>query len=118
MNQRTTFVTMPRFKMAADFELGRYLRNLGTIQAFDRDAADFSAMSTSTQSGDGFFISEVLHKAFFEVNEKGAEAAAVTAIVVKSRSAPTRFESVPFLFVIRDRQTGTILFLGRMARPA
>ena len=75
--------------------------------------ADFSGMF----GGRGPSISAVVHKAFVEVNEKGTEAAAATGAVMKS-SVPPRFRADhPFLFLIRDRSTGSILFLGRIMNP-
>jgi serpin B len=63
------------------------------------------------------FISDVIHEAFVELNEEGTEAAAATAVVM-SRSAPTVFRANhPFLFLIRDNRTGSILFLGRIENP-
>ena len=60
------------------------------------------------------------HKAFVEVNEKGTEAAAATAVVIKAESAPrypTFAATRPFVFLIRDNSTGSVLFLGRMTTP-
>ena len=87
--------------------------------AFDPDRADFSGMDGARD----LFISDVLHKAFVAVDEKGTEAAAATAVIMELTSAPAD-EPIsftidrPFLYLIRDGQTGTILFLGRVVNPA
>ncbi len=87
--------------------------------AFDQDRADFSGMSTEEK----LYISAVLHKAFVDVNEKGTEAAAATAVVVATRAAlaptePAVFRADhPFLFLILDSRTRSILFLGRVVNP-
>jgi serpin B len=85
--------------------------------AFGGDA-DFSGMNGKRD----LFISAVVHKAFVDVNEEGTEAAASTAVVMSRSSA--RLEPVasfradhPFVFLIRDRRTGSILFLGRVMNP-
>jgi serine protease inhibitor len=109
-------VYLPRFKVRGAFELGRALMSLGMPDAFGA-RADFSGMD-GTRS---LFISAVLHQAFVEVNEEGAEAAAATAVVMARGlpMAPPVFRADhPFLFLLRDRRTGGILFMGRVADPA
>ena len=79
-------------------------------------AADFSKM----YQGGGVWIDEVLHKTYVEVNEEGTEAAAVTAVIMTC-SWPPQYEGFradhPFLFVIRENQSGTILFIGKIINP-
>ena len=107
-------VALPRFKIEASFELGEPLKALGMGVAFG-SGADFTGMSAAG----GLFISAVVHKAFVEVNEEGTEAAAATGVVM-TRSLPrtVRFTADhPFLFAIRDRQSGALLFLGRVVDP-
>lgn len=108
-------VWLPRFELNADFELSKALTDLGMPSAFG-GGADFSGMTTST----GLFISAVVHQAFVDVNEQGTEAAAATAVVM-TRSAKPRVTAFradhPFLFMIRDTQTGAVLFMGRVVRP-
>jgi serpin B len=110
-------LTMPRFEFDAEFSLKQALAALGMAQAFTDDA-DFSGMTGNRE----LFISEVLHKAFVSVDEAGTEAAAATAVVMKESAAPAEPIEVtldhPFLFLIRDVQTGTILFLGRVVDPS
>lgn len=110
-------LTMPLFKFESQFDLGGTLAGMGMPDAFGA-GADFSGM-TGTR---GLRISKVVHKAFVSVDERGTEAAAATAVVV-NESGPTK-EPIPvtvdrpFIFLIRDRATGTLLFLGRVMNPA
>ena len=104
----------PKFKMTSEFSLSQQLQALGMKKAFGD--ADFSGMDGTKR----LYISAVLHKAFVEVNEEGTEAAAATAVVIRTRSArmgPRFRADHPFLFLIRDKATGSILFLGRYAEP-
>jgi len=109
-------VTLPKFTFEHDLPLTQPLQEMGMRSAFE--AADFSGMD-GTRS---LVITDVLHKAFVAVDEKGTEAAAATAVVVGKTSAPPPSVSFtvdrPFLFLIRDIQTGAILFLGRVVDPS
>jgi serpin B len=110
-------VTLPRFKMIREFRLRGALAALGMRRAFAPGQADFTGMSGS---GRKLFVSEVIHKAFVDVNEEGTEAAAATAVIVKKEAAaePTVFRADhPFLFLIQDLRTGSVLFLGRLTNP-
>jgi serpin B len=110
-------VTLPKFKVTAEFMLKDTLSRLGMPLAFDRRKADFSGMTTRER----LFISHVIHKAFVDVNEKGTEAAASTAVVMERLSAPppaTFRADRPFVFFIRDNRTGSILFAGRVTDPS
>ncbi len=108
-------VIIPRFKMTTEFELKRTLSDLGMPSAFDCDRADLSAMTTEK----GWCLGTVRHKAFVEVNEEGTEAAAATGVGIALTSLPPSFVADhPFLFLIRDRVTGSILFMGRVADPS
>jgi serpin B len=81
------------------------------------DAADFSGMDGKKD----LCISNVVHKAFVEVNEEGTEAAAATGVVMRLtavRMTPVFRADRPFIFLIRENQTGSILFIGRMMNPA
>ncbi|MAM45064.1 MAG: proteinase inhibitor I4 serpin [Planctomycetes bacterium] len=105
----------PRFKLTSRFDLSGKLQNLGMKKAFSD--ADFSRMDGTTK----LYLSAVFHKAFVEVNEEGTEAAAATGAVVGLRSirrGPSFRADHPFLFLIRDKATGSILFLGRYVSPA
>jgi serpin B len=101
---------------------------MGMAQAFKRFEANFSGMNgLEPPHEDSLSISKVFHKTFVEVNEEGTEAAAATAVTMRylgSRLPPPRppipiFRADhPFLFAIRDRRSGAILFLGRMSDPS
>ena len=110
-------VTLPKFKFSAEFSLKDVLAAMGMPLAFSK-RADFSGMTTREQ----LYIDKVLHKAFVDVNEKGTEAAAATGVVMSLRLAPPQPQLVfkadhPFIFLIRDNHSGSILFLGRLANP-
>jgi serpin B len=110
-------VFLPRFKMTSAFGLNDVLKTLGMPEAFSDALADFSGMD-GTQF---LYIAAVLHKAFVDVNEEGTEAAAATAVVMKFRGMPAPpivfRANHPFIFLIRDNVTRSILFLGRVANP-
>ncbi len=108
-------VFLPRFDIAFPFRLDDALISMGMIDAFSAKA-DFSGMDEAT-----LFISAVLHKGFVAVNEKGAEAAAATAVIMEKGlpSRPPLFRADhPFVFLIRENSTGSVLFLGRVMNPA
>jgi serpin B len=92
---------------------------MGMPKAFSRSQADFSRMTDAER----LMIGVVVHKAFVEVNEQGTEAAAATGVGMKLAAAPVRDEPKvfnadhPFLFVIRDTATGSVLFFGRLTNP-
>jgi len=109
-------VFLPRFKATSTFSLGGVLAKMGMRDAFGD--ADFSGMTGKRD----LFISEVLHKAFVDVNEEGTEAAAATAVIMTKSMAfdmgPTIFKADhPFIFLILDKYSGGILFLGRVVDP-
>ncbi|MDP8314379.1 MAG: serpin family protein [Candidatus Celaenobacter antarcticus] len=113
--ERTVLVTIPKFKTICEFELARVLSDMGMPAAFSPQA-NFSGMNGKS----GLFISNVIHKAFVDVNEEGTEAAAATAVVMlKSVAAkPLEFRADhPFIFLIRENKTGSILFIGRIVDP-
>lgn len=110
-------LTMPKFKFEGEFSLGDILSALGMPIAFS-DSADFSGMTGKRD----LCISEVLHKSFVAVDEAGTEAAAATAVIMRLTSMPAEPRPVavdrPFVFLIRDVETGAVLFLGRVLTPA
>lgn len=109
---------LPKFSLTGEFSLTRELGSLGMASAFSR-SADFSGMAP----GEGLYISDVIHKSFIDVFEKGTEAAAATAVNIRVTSMPMPQEAVdfiadhPFVFLIRHVASGQILFLGRLADP-
>ena len=110
-------LTMPRFEFKSQFSLKDTLAGIGMPIAFS-DNADFSGMTGNRELA----ISDVLHKAFVAVDEAGTEAAAATAVVVGLTSMPTEPPvevtiDRPFIFLIRDIETGAILFVGRVLNP-
>jgi serpin B len=114
-------LTLPSFTMTQQFELSSTLSAMGMAQAFS-GSADFSGMTGKPE----FSISAAIHKAYIDVNEKGTEAAAATAIVMYAtamrREAPEPPPVVfradhPFLFILLDTKSGSMLFLGRVADP-
>jgi len=117
LDRRQVALTMPTFEFDARFSLKETLAALGMPQAFS-GAADFSGMTGEKD----LFISDVFHKAFVSVDEAGTEAAAATAVVMRLTSASPDPVEVnvdhPFLFLIRDVETGAILFVGRVVDPS
>jgi serpin B len=115
---RQVDVTLPRFKVEAEFELQKVLPQLGMSAAFS-SKADFSGINGKRD----LFLSAVVHKAYVDVNEMGTEAAAATAVAAVRAAAvrpppPVVFRADhPFLFVIRDNRSGSLLFVGRLTDP-
>jgi len=111
MSMKEVMVYMPRFKTTNKFTLNDELQNMGMKQAFS-DVANFSGISNIPLQ-----ISEVVHKTYVTVDEEGTEAAAVTSIGIVTTSMPLYIifkVDKPFLFVIREKSTGVILFIGKM----
>lgn len=111
-------VALPRLRLETRFDLRAELEALGLCQAFTGEA-DFSGMVP----GGGLAIDEVVHKAFLDVDEKGTEAAAATAVEMRATSAipaqPKVFNANrPFILAIRHLETGAVLFLGRVGDPS
>jgi serpin B len=112
-------VWFPKFKMETEYRLPVVLASMGMPTAFS-PAADFSGMDGTKN----LFISDVIHKAFVDVNEEGTEAAAATAVIMKLSAVPQENPipefrvDHPFLFLIQDNETGTVLFIGRVVNPA
>ena len=108
-------LTMPKFKLEESYRLNPTLGSMGMGLAFDPLRADFSGLTESTQ--DNLYLSDVIHKAFVEVNEEGTEAAAATGVAVRAAMMSVFAVNRPFVFVIRDRTTGSVLFMGRVTDP-
>jgi serpin B len=110
-------VSLPRFRMTAEFQLKDTLSALGMSQAFSAGEADFSGMDGKRD----LYLSAVVHQAYVDVNEEGTEAAAATGAIVAEAKAvlnpPVFRADHPFVFLIRDNRTGSVLFLGRLVDP-
>lgn len=111
------WLSMPRFEFESEIGLSQVLIAMGMDTAFGTQA-DFSGMDGTRE----LFISDVVHKAFVSVDEEGTEAAAATAVIMAATSMPEVLAEVtvdrPFIFLIRDLQTGAVLFVGRVMNPA
>jgi serpin B len=107
---------LPKFTYDAKFQLGELLKSLGMPLAFS-EQADFSGMDGQRD----LFIGEVFHNAFVAVDEAGTEAAAATAVEMRVTSAPMSTVQLiidrPFIFLIQEKTTGTLLFVGRVSKP-
>lgn len=106
-------VALPKFRLEWEKRLNDDLIAMGMGVAFGD--ADFSRLA---EGGEGFFISKVRQKAFVEVNEEGTEAAAATSVSIADRARPTFRADRPFLFAIRERFSGAILFMGQLVDPS
>ncbi len=115
-DESEVLVSLPKFKTTCEFELSKILGDMGMSSAFSLPPADFSGMTGIKD----LFISKVVHKAFVDVNEEGTEAAAATAVVMtrESESRTLTFQvDHPFVFLIKENQTGSVLFIGRIVDP-
>ena len=118
LREREVRVILPKFKTSSEFSLSKTLSSMGMPEAFG-DSADFSGMDGT----EWLCISAVIHKAFVAVEEEGTEAAAATGVVMSLKGAypssrPVEFRADrPFVFLIRDNRSGSILFLGRLVNP-
>jgi serpin B len=104
---------MPRFNCESSIGLEQTLADMGMPSAFGN--ADFSGIS---ENAAGLFITDAKHKAFISVDEKGTEAAAATYVVIAGMSDKAFTMDRPFIYLIRDTQTSTVLFIGRVLNPA
>ena len=110
-------VSLPRFEIEHELPLRPLMETLGMQRAFNPEQADFSRLLDPAVRP--LYIAAAVHKAFVKVDEQGTEAAAATGVAVGTRaSAPPSFvANRPFLYLIRDRLTGSILFMGRVVDP-
>ncbi|HKF46385.1 MAG TPA: serpin family protein [Terracidiphilus sp.] len=117
-NEDKVILSLPRFTFTQQFELSKALAEMGMPQAF-LDSANFTGMTGKP----GLHISAAIHKAFIDVNETGTEAAAATSTIMTAAMARPAEQPVvfnadhPFVFLIRDTRSGSILFLGRVVDP-
>ncbi len=121
MSQQSVQIFLPKFRMEGEYELNGPLAKLGMTDAFNSQTADFSGITSATK----LCIDRVIHKTFIAVDEAGTEAAAVTSMTMRATAvmAPRHIQPAvfradhPFLFVLRHRSTGAILFMGRVTNP-
>ena len=119
LSMRPVDLQMPKFDFESTVDASRVLKELGMLEAFQADQADFSLINANAD----LYITDVLHKATITVDEKGTEAAAATAVIVGVTSAPEPTEPVslvidrPFMFFIEHNPTRSILFMGRVLQP-
>jgi serpin B len=108
-------VYMPKFKFETKYFMAQDLAEMGMPSAFTGEA-DFSGMTGKRD----LYISQVIHQAFVEVNEEGTEAAAATAAIMEEGAVMSKVFRAdhPFIFIIQQKDTGNILFLGKVVDPA
>jgi len=118
LDEANVDISMPKFKFEYERKLNDDLKALGMVKAFFPNDADFSNINP----GQELYISFVKHNSFVEVNEEGTEAAAVTVVGVNTTSVPSEPIFIPFnvdhpfLFVIRETTTNTIIFIGKVVK--
>ena len=114
-SKREGILQFPKFTLEYELRLNEILKALGMAVAFDPLQADFTKMYKGPES---LFISKVKHKTFAKVNEEGTEAAAVTSVEMEITSVgPLMRVDRPFVFVIRENKSQTILFIGKIVEP-
>jgi len=110
----TVSISLPKFKQETRIELNEDLKKLGMRRMFSN--ADLSGID----GGRTLYVSDVVQKALIEVDEEGTVAAAATAVLIKTRSAPRHVQFMadhPFIFYLKDKETGILLFQGRIINP-
>jgi serpin B len=113
LEERSFPVQLPKYKFAYEKSLVDVFKSLGMEKAF----VDGALMNIASEPH-APFISDIYHKTFIDVNEEGTEAAAVTVVEVGENAMPSGFFATrPFVFVIRDDRTGSILFIGKVENP-
>jgi serine protease inhibitor/ankyrin repeat protein len=118
LKESQVIVSLPRFRMTWEAGLKTILQQMGMAKAFEWPGANFAGLDGDPN---WFCIGEVIHKAYVDVNEEGTEAAAATAVEMRMMGMPPKPPEFradhPFLFLIQDSRTGSILFLGRIVDP-
>ncbi|MBA3943073.1 MAG: hypothetical protein H0X37_00755 [Herpetosiphonaceae bacterium] len=120
LHDQEVILSMPKFNIStSSFSMMDVLEGLGMTDAFKPQIADFDGIADTHE----LYIGDVIHKATITVDEQGTEAAAASAVSMMAGAAPPSVKPVemhidhPFVFLIRDLHTGTILFMGRVANP-
>jgi len=118
MEERKLLVTIPKFTVETRYDLGRILGAMGVTDAFDKDAADLEGIGFHEEGGT-LHVGSAAHAAHVSVDEVGTEAAAATVIELELVSRPPSFVADrPFMFLVHDAESGTILFMGSVADPS
>ena len=117
MTRQPLMIQIPKFEFETEYDLIKPLKNIGLHDAFDQNNANFQGITDEQ-----IYLQKAAHKAFVNVNEEGTEAAAITALVGRSTSGPpdpvAEFVAEhPFMFVIQEKETESILFVGRVMDP-
>ena len=111
------YMHMPKFEIEFKMQMNTVLKELGMVEAFDDQQADFSNLGSSASGN--LFLNKVLHKTFLKVDEKGADGAAVTSVGVGVTSLPPTFRfDRPFVALILDRRTGVQIFTAKIEDPS
>jgi len=117
--EETVWLIMPKFNITLKTNIVNYLQNMGMTEVFTPGKADLTKMA-NVKAGE-IWVDKIIHQAVIKVNEKGTEAAAATAIIVET-GLPQVGEKVivnkPFIYMLRDKETNTILFIGHVINPA
>ncbi|KAL6504876.1 hypothetical protein OROHE_023634 [Orobanche hederae] len=121
---QTNLFKIPKFQISFELEVSHVLKELGVVSPFSEQDADFTKMVEVNSPLDDLYVNSIYHKAFIKVNEEGTTAAAATGMLgvpkCWSSSIPAGIDFVadhPFLFLIREDFTGTILFVGQVLNP-
>ena len=108
---------LPKFQFSGEANVKRALQHLGLNRAWSVSTADFSKIYERAESK--LYLHGAYHKAYIAVNEEGTEASAATGIVAGIVSLPKQmYVNTPFVYLIRHKQSGTILFMGRVTDPS
>jgi len=113
LHENKLYIFIPRFRMCRSHHLKDSLLAMGMSDAFSAGRADFSGMTGET----GLFVDQIIHRTLIQVDEAGSEASASTAVILKKGGKSFRADH-PFLFMIRNDLTGSLLFLGKLEEPA
>jgi serpin B len=116
---RSAYLVMPKFNITSYFDLKAVLMELGIREVFEEGIADLTRMANVARGA--IFVSDVIHQAVIRVNEKGTEAAAATAIIIIESAPHYEVEVIinkPFFYILRDRESKVILFIGHVVDPS